>query len=172
MNKELLRGTAFSLERLFKTKQQFVCLAQAIAVVESSKLFCQIVVSSCILSLSSQYVHILDLSALEAEIGLLIVLPCGRSAWLPEENISLIAVAAEKVAFCLVDYMRSKVLTNNAVPWFTCKMEQLQLKYHLIRFIGLPAGCWNLPCCLSNSSLILLAITFSSLCASKVARIS
>ena len=58
---------------------------------------------------------IFKLSALEAEIGSLIV-SCGRSAGLPEQDISLFAVAAEQVALRLMDYMRSKVLTDNAVP--------------------------------------------------------
>ena len=42
------------------------------------------------------------------------------SAWLPEKDVSLIAIAAEQIAFSLVDNVRSKVLSNHAVPWFTC----------------------------------------------------
>ena len=39
------------------------------------------------------------------------------SSWLPEENINLIVVAAEQVAFRLVNHVRSEILANDTVPW-------------------------------------------------------
>ena len=58
--------------------------------------------------------------------------PLTWSAWLPEEDIDLVTVAAEKVTFCLVNHMGSEVLANNAVPWLTYKdnMETVETLFH------------------------------------------